>query len=61
MRITQLINELQNLYENIGEDVEVLITDGFDARCYQGDFVVQAFEDIDSKTYADIGIGGCGM
>jgi hypothetical protein len=59
MRITQMINQLQKLYEEVGEDVEVLITDGFQARCYRGDFAVEVYEDIDGTIYADIGIGGC--
>jgi hypothetical protein len=58
MKIKQLITELQNLCDDIGEDVEVLITDGFDARCYRGDFAVQSWQE-DGKMFVDIGIGGC--
>jgi hypothetical protein len=54
-----MINQLQKLYEEVGEDVEVLITDGFQAGCYRGDFAVEVYEDIDGTIYADIGIGGC--
>ena len=55
-----MINQLQKLYEDIGEDVEVLVTDGFQARCYRGDYNVQMWqEDGDGEVFVDIGIGGC--
>jgi hypothetical protein len=34
-------------------DMEVTITDGYDCRCYQGDYTVEEFEGS-----VDIGIGG---
>jgi hypothetical protein len=37
---------------------EVVITDGYEANCYGGDFAVQLFNDGDSEV-VDIGIGGC--
>ena len=35
------------------EDMEVIITDGWEARCYHGDFELKEFEGA-----IDIGIGG---
>lgn len=35
------------------EDMEVVITDGWEARCYYGDFELKEFEGT-----IDIGIGG---
>jgi hypothetical protein len=47
------LNELQHM---VG-DVELLITDGFNCNCYQGDYEVTAFFD-GVETFVDIGVGG---
>lgn len=58
MRLNEFITSLQALQEELG-DVEVLVTDGFDAKCYRGDYAFQAWQDDSGQMYADIGIGGC--
>lgn len=58
MKISEMVERLQALQEQNG-DLELLITDGFNAECYRGDYEVCLFMDIDNKIYADIGIGGC--
>jgi hypothetical protein len=47
------LNELQHM---VG-DVELLITDGFNCNCYQGDYEVTAFFD-GGETFVDSGVGG---
>lgn len=55
MTVADLLKEL----ERCPRDLEVLITDGWAARGYRGDFQVQPFVDCDGTVYIDIGIGGC--
>jgi len=58
MTVSDLINRLQSLKDKLG-DVEVTITDGYEALCYSGDFSVQEFfDDHSSRMTIDIGIGG---
>lgn len=40
------------------QDLEVKITDGYEANFYQGDFTIELFEDLDGSFFVDIGIGG---
>lgn len=58
MRITEMIERLGALYEELG-DVEVLITDGFDAQCYKGSYEIRKWKEDDGTMTVDIGIGGC--
>jgi hypothetical protein len=58
MRVSELIKKLQDQLDVVG-DVEVLITDGFQAECYRGDYAVELFVDVDGYSFIDIGIGGC--
>jgi hypothetical protein len=60
MRVSQMILQLQALQAQLG-DVEVLVTDGFDARCYRGDYEIIAFDAAfeGDGFLIDIGIGGC--
>lgn len=53
MRINEMIERLTALRDELG-DVEVLVTDGFDARCYSGSYDI-----VEWKGIVDIGIGGC--
>lgn len=39
--------------------VEVLITDGFLANCYRGDYDIVAWDEDNGQMCIDIGIGGC--
>ena len=59
MLVSEMIAQLQAHMDEVG-DVEVLVTDGFRAQCYRGDFEVDIFIDVDGYTSIDIGIGGCG-
>lgn len=58
MRITEMIERLNKFYAELG-DVEVLITDGFDAQCYRGSYEIIRWQDDDGTMTVDIGIGGC--
>ncbi len=53
------VSELKRILNEFDDDLEVLITDGFNARCYRGAFSVESFIDLDGYEFADIGIGGC--
>ena len=57
MKVSELIRKLE-MYKNEVGDVDVLITDGYDARCYRGDYAVHAWLDDDGQMTIDIGIGG---
>ena len=56
---TTTVQELIEQLQQYSPDMEVLITDGFNALCYKGQYQVKEFTDVDGKTYVDIGIGGC--
>lgn len=58
MKISEMILKLTQIHHQIG-DAEVLVTDGFDALCYRGDYEIVMFEDDNGAMVADIGIGGC--
>lgn len=55
------VAELLKILKDLPGDMEISITDGYQARTYQGDFEVTLFEDCDDKVYCDIGIGGMGV
>ena len=59
MKVGELIDKLQELKDQEG-DLEVLVTDGFDARCYLGAYAINVFEDCDDDEtrFIDVGIGG---
>lgn len=57
MKVSELIRKLEMYRIEVG-DVPVLITDGYDARCYRGDYTVHAWLDDDGQMTIDIGIGG---
>ena len=54
MKVAELIEKLNKF----PQDMEVKVTDGFQGFFYEGDFDIQMFEDIDSTSFVDIGIGG---
>lgn len=59
MQISTLIEQLRTIQNQHG-DLEVLITDGFEARCYRCEYAVQLWDPCDGTPLcADIGIGGC--
>lgn len=57
MKVSELIRKLE-MYQVAVGDVDVLITDGYDARCYRGEYGVHAWLDDDGEMTIDIGIGG---
>lgn len=57
MKVSEMIHKL-SLYQQTLGDVEVLITDGYRAQCYRGDYEIEPWDDNGSWTI-DIGIGGC--
>lgn len=58
MKVSEMISQLQAMQNELG-DVDVLITDGYQARCYRGDYAVMRWIDDDGNYVVDIGIGGC--
>lgn len=56
MLISEMIVELLNVMKDIG-DREVLISDGVRNANYRGNYSIGIFEDVDGRSYADIGIG----
>lgn len=53
MLVKELIEELSKY----NQDLEVLITDGYDCNFYRGEYAVTLFKD--DCEYVDIGVGGC--
>lgn len=58
MIVSEMIAKLQKLQDEIG-DATVLVTDGFDALCYRGEYEIVKWQDDDGQMVVDIGIGGC--
>ena len=50
MRVKDMIKQLNKF----DQEFDVVITDGYDCKCYSGDFLIVEFEGS-----VDIGIGGC--
>lgn len=47
------VGEIREQLSQFPSDMELLITDGFNCRCYRGDYEISEFEGC-----VDIGIGG---
>lgn len=58
MKISEMIAQLEKFQRELG-DVEVLVTDGFNAECYRGNYEIVKWHDDDGQWCVDIGIGGC--
>ena len=58
MKVSEIIAALTQQLNQYG-DCEVLITDGYQAACYRGNFALQSWTDDAFKMYIDIGIGDC--
>lgn len=58
MTLSEMIAKLSDIQTRVG-DVEVLITDGFACRCYNGDYEIVKYISEMGETFVDIGIGGC--
>jgi hypothetical protein len=58
MKISEMILRLQALEAENG-NIEVLVTDGFQARCYRGEYIIEPFVSEIGERFIDIGIGGC--
>lgn len=56
MKISEVVAELLRIKDQIG-DREILISDGFRGLNYRGRYSIGIFEDVDGRSYADIGIG----
>lgn len=56
MLVDEMIARLSELRGQMG-NVEVLITDGYQARCYRGQYSIERFDYQGS--FIDIGIGEC--
>ena len=57
MLVSDLINKLKLLQAELGE-VDVTITDGWEARCYYGEYdVIKFFDPQTCQMTIDIGIG----
>lgn len=58
MIVSELIKKLQQMQSEVG-DVDVTITDGYEALCYYGEFaVIKFFDHQTCQMTIDIGIGG---
>lgn len=44
--------------EDYNDDTEIIITDGFNCRCYRGNFQLQEWKTEDGNLAIDIGVGG---
>lgn len=58
MRVSEMIARLERYQAELG-DVEVLVTDGFNAECYRGNYEIIKWQEDDGTMTVDIGIGGC--
>lgn len=54
MKVKELIAAL----EKLPPDLDVCVTDGYQAEVFAGDFEIQVFKDQNGKEWADIGVGG---
>jgi len=52
MKVDDMLKQLYLLRERMG-NVDVMVTDGYQARCYDGEYEIKEFEGR-----IDIGIGG---
>lgn len=58
MKVSELIENLTELHDELG-DVDVTVTDGWEARCYYGEYnVIKFFDPQTCQMTIDIGIGG---
>lgn len=58
MNLDTLISKLTALRDELGGETTVLITDGYNAQCYNGDYAVEKFVSEINEVFVDIGIGG---
>ena len=52
------VSEMIEILQSFSEDLDVLISDGYDLRFYSGEYDIQLWEDEDGVERVDIGIGG---
>jgi hypothetical protein len=57
MKLNEFILKLEKFKEAHG-DLEVLITDGYKANCYKGNYEFNLYQDNNNQWCLDIGIGG---
>ena len=54
MKVSKMIEILQSF----PQDLEVMISNGYDLEFYSGEYDIQLWEDEDGTEVVDIGIGG---
>lgn len=54
MKVSKMIEILQDF----PQDLDVMISDGYDLKFYSGEYDIQLWEDLDGARCVDIGIGG---
>ena len=54
MKVSKMIEILQGF----PQELEVMISNGYDLRFYSGEYDIQLWEDEDGVELVDIGIGG---
>ena len=59
MTLNEMIALLEAKRDEMGGDKEVLITDGYECRCYKGNYFIGTWVDEEGRKCVDIGIGGC--
>ena len=52
------VRELKKLLENLPEDLEVWVSDGYEGNDYYGNYQVQVLDGVDGHKYVEIEIGG---
>lgn len=52
------VRELKKLLENLPEDLEVWVSDGYEGNDYHGNYQVQVLDGVDGHKYVEIEIGG---
>lgn len=57
MKLNEFISQLEN-FRNAYGNLEILITDGYEAKCYKGQYEFTLYQDTNNQWCLDIGIGG---
>jgi len=53
-----LVKEFIKILKKFDQNLPVTITDGYKMLCYEGEYEVELFTDVDGVSCVDIGIGG---
>ena len=52
------VSELKNLLNDVPEDAEVWVSDGYEGNDYHGNYLVKVLEGVDGHKYVELEIGG---